>query len=272
MAITNAASHLGTAAYSNASPLELRSNFSADEAKAVINAVYRHVLGNDHILTADRLVGLESLLSNGQITVREFVRAVAKSELYKNKFLYSNFHSRVIELNFKHLLGRAPFSEAEIIEHLDRYQNEGYDADIDSYIDSDEYESSFGESIVPYYRSFNNKVGDRTVGFTRIFSLYRGYASSDRAQGKSKGAWLTTELAQNSASAIRTPNFGLGLAGNTSGDRGKLYRVRVIQADNGRTTQIRRSSTDYLVPYDQLSSTMQRLSKRGGRITQVALA
>jgi len=272
MAITNAASQLGTAAYSNASPLELRSNFSADDAKVVINAVYRHVLGNDHILASERLVGLESLLTNGQISVRDFVRGVAKSELYKNKFLYSNFHSRVIELNFKHLLGRAPFSEAEVTEHLDRYQNEGYDADIDSYIDSDEYDASFGESVVPYYRGFNNKVGDRTVGFTRLFSLYRGYASSDRAQGRSRGAWLTTELAQNSASAIRTPGFGLGLAGNTSDDRGQLYRVSVIQANNGRTTQIRRSATDYLVPYDQLSSTMQRLSKRGGRITQVSLA
>jgi phycocyanin-associated rod linker protein len=272
MAITNAASHLGTAAYSDASPLELRANFSSDDAKAAINAVYRHVLGNDHILAADRLVGLESLLTNGQITVRDFVRGVAKSELYKNKFLYSNFHSRVIELNFKHLLGRAPFSEAEIIEHLDRYQNEGYDADIDSYIDSDEYEASFGESIVPYYRGFNNKIGDRTVGFTRLFSLYRGYASSDRAQGKSKGAWLATELAQNSASAIRTPGFGQGLAGNNSDDRGQLYRVSAIQADRGRTTQLRRSVTEYLVPYNQLSPILQRLSKGGSRITGVTLA
>ncbi|MFN9859819.1 MAG: phycobilisome rod-core linker polypeptide, partial [Pseudanabaena sp.] len=92
MAITNAASSLGTAAYSNASPVELRPNFSQDDVKVVINAVYRHVLGNDYILAADRLVGLESLLTNGQITVREFVRAVAKSELYKSKFLYPNFH------------------------------------------------------------------------------------------------------------------------------------------------------------------------------------
>jgi len=272
MAITNAASQLGTAAYNNTSPLELRSNFSADDAKAVIHAVYRHVLGNDHILSSERLVGLESLLTNGQISVRDFVRGVAKSELYKTKFLYSNFHSRVIELNFKHLLGRAPYSEAELIEHLDRYQNEGYDADIDSYIDSDEYDASFGDSIVPYFRGFNNKVGDRTVGFTRIFRLYHGYASSDRAHSKNRSTWLSTELAQNSASAIRTPGFGLGLAGNNSDDRGQLYRVSVIQANNGRTTQIRRSATEYLVPYDQLSSTMQRLSKRGGRITQVSLA
>lgn len=270
--ITNAASRLGTSAYSETSPTELRPNWTPENAQAVIKAVYRHVLGNDYIMASERLTGLESLLCNGQITVREFVRALAKSELYKTKFLYPNFHTRVIELNFKHLLGRAPYSEAEVIEHLDRYQNEGFDADIDSYIDSSEYEANFGDATVPYYRGFENKVGDRTVGFTRIFRLYHGYASSDRAHSKNRSTWLSTELAQNSANAIRTPGFGLGLAGNNSDDRGQLYRVSVIQANNGRTTQIRRSATEYLVPYDQLSSTMQRLSKRGGRITQVSLA
>ncbi len=113
--ITNAASRLGTSAYSNSSPLELRPNWTPEDAKVVINAVYRHVLGNDYIMASDRLTAVESLLCNGQITVRDFVRAVAKSELYKTKFLYPNFQTRVIELNFKHLLGRAPYEEAEVI-------------------------------------------------------------------------------------------------------------------------------------------------------------
>ncbi|WP_425500572.1 phycobilisome rod-core linker polypeptide [Sodalinema gerasimenkoae] len=42
-------------------------------------------------------------------------------------------------MNYKHLLGRAPYDESEVIFHLDLYQNEGYDADIDSYVDSVEY-------------------------------------------------------------------------------------------------------------------------------------
>ncbi len=288
MAITNAASRLGTAAYSNASPVELRQNASPEDANAVINAVYRHVLGNDYILAADRLVGLESLLTNGQITVREFVRAVAKSELYKTKFLYSNFHTRVIELNFKHLLGRAPFAEAEVTEHLDRYQNEGYDADIDSYIDSDEYESSFGDSIVPYYRGFNNKVGDRTVGFTRIFQLYRGYANSDRAQVAGSASRLATELAQNSVSAI------IGTSGNSDGwayqaakqgnaptrafgrssvgSEDRLYRIEVSAISLPRYPQVRRSNREYIVSYKELNNTLQRISKLGGKVASVTIA
>jgi phycocyanin-associated rod linker protein len=288
MVVTNAASRLGISAFANNNVTELRPNWSPEDAKAVINKVYRHVLGNDYILTADRLTALESLLTNGQITVREFVRAVAKSELYKTKFLYPNFHTRVIELNFKHLLGRAPYSEAEVTEHLDRYQNEGYDADIDSYIDSEEYEANFGDSTVPYYRAFKNNVGDRTVGFTRIFRLYRGYANSDRAQIGGNASKLATELAQNSVSAIigvsgtnegwayqpakqgTLPTRAFGRSSVGSGDR--LYRIEVAAASLPRYPKVRRTNREYIVSYEQLSATLQRISKQGGKVASVTIA
>ncbi len=282
--ITNAASRLGISAYSETSPTELRPNWTPENAKTVINAVYRHVLGNDYIMAFERLTALESLLNNGQITVREFVRAVAKSELYKNKFLYPNFHTRVIELNFKHLLGRAPYNEAEVIEHLDRYQNEGFDADIDSYIDSAEYEANFGDSTVPYYRGFENKVGDQTTGFTRMFRLYRGYANSDRSQIEGNNSRLAAELAQNSASAIvgasgsndgwayrstkgamATRAFGRSSTG--SGDR--LYRIEVAAVSLPRYPKVRRSNREYIVSYEQLNSTLQRINKMGGKVASV---
>ncbi|PZV13294.1 MAG: photosystem I reaction center subunit XII [Pseudanabaena sp.] len=284
MVITNAASRLGISAYSDSSPTELRPNWTPEDAKTVVNAVYRHVLGNDHIMAFERLTALESLLNNGQITVRDFVRAVAKSELYKNKFLYPNFHTRVIELNFKHLLGRAPYNEAEVIEHLDRYQNEGYDADIDSYIDSAEYEANFGDSTVPYYRGFENKVGDQTTGFTRMFRLYRGYANSDRSQIEGNNSRLAAELAQNSASAIVGASGGsdgwayrsakgsmatraFGRSSTGSGDR--LYRIEVSAVSLPRYPKVRRSNREYIVSYEQLNSTLQRINKMGGKVASV---
>lgn len=133
MAITTAASRLGTSAFSNAAPIELRSTATQIEIVQVIAAIYRQVLGNDYLLKSERLTGLESLLTNRTITVQEFVRQLAKSELYKSKFFSNNFHSRVTELNYKHLLGRAPYDESEIAYHLDLYQTKGYEADIDSY-------------------------------------------------------------------------------------------------------------------------------------------
>ena len=90
MAITTAASRLGVSAFSDRKPLELRPNWTRDDAQGIINAVYRQVLGNDYIMQSERLVATESLLCNGSLTVRDFVRAVAKSELYRKKFLYEN--------------------------------------------------------------------------------------------------------------------------------------------------------------------------------------
>jgi len=150
MAITTAASRLGTEPFSDAPKVELRPSASREEVEAVIRAVYRQVLGNDYILASDRLISAESLLRDGNLSVKEFVRSVAKSELYKSKFFYNSFQTRLIELNYKHLLGRAPYNESEVTYHLDLYINQGYDAEIDSYIDSQEYQNSFGENVFPY--------------------------------------------------------------------------------------------------------------------------
>lgn len=105
-----------------------------------------------------------------------------------------------------------------------------------------------------------------------MFQLYRGYASSDRARVNNKKGCLTEELARNTANPIRTASFGKELQGASSGQRAKLYRIRVSQSGNRQTPQIRRSTQEYLVGYDQLSSTLQRLNKRGSRIVDITSA
>ncbi|MEM9214312.1 MAG: phycobilisome linker polypeptide [Cyanobacteria bacterium P01_F01_bin.150] len=286
MAITTAASRLGSAAYADASPLELRQDASTKEADQVVRAIYRHVFGNDYILENDRLIERESLLVNGQLSVRNFVRALAKSELYKKKFLYPHFHTRVIELNFKHLLGRAPYDESEVIEHLDRYQNQGYEADIDSYIDSNEYDASFGDFTVPYYRGFSTQTGQKMTGFPRIFKLYRGYATSDRSQIAGKTSRLAKELGLGSVSAVVSP------AGSSSGwayqaserdvkpktafapamyGGAQLYRIEVAGTSLPRYPKIRRSNKEFLVPYNQLNNTLRRIYKLGGKVASVTV-
>jgi phycocyanin-associated rod linker protein len=287
--ITSAASRLGTSAFDQTRPIELRPNWTTEDAKIVIGAVYRQVLGNDYLMQSERLTSLESLLTNGKLSVRDFVRAVAKSELYKTKFLYSNFHTRVIELNIKHLLGRAPYDESEVIEHLDRYQNQGYDADIDSYIDSAEYDAYFGDAIVPYYRDFvTTGVGQRTVGFTRMFRLYRGYANSDRSQLAGSSSRLAADLAKNSASAIIAPSGGsqgfsylAAKQGTTpsrtfgrssTGSTARLYRIEVTGISLPRYPRVRRSNKEFIVPYEQLSSTLQQINKLGGKVASITFA
>jgi phycocyanin-associated rod linker protein len=289
VAITTAASRLGTSPFSDSSPIELRPNWSSADAQAVISAAYRHILGNDYLMASERLTALESLLANGKVTVREFVRALAKSELYKNKFFYSNFQTRAIELNFKHLLGRAPYNEAEIIEHLDRYQNEGFEADIDSYIDSAEYEANFGDSIVPYYRGFSTQTGQDMAGFPRMFRLYRGYATSDRSQVAGTKSRLAGELGRNDTSAVIPPsggnNDGFGYQASAQGtmpnrafgrsiqgDTARLYRIEVASISLPRYPRVRRSNKEFIVTYEQLSSTLQQINKIGGKIASVTIA
>ena len=286
MAITTAASRLGTEAYTDASPVELRSRASKDEIELVISAVYRQLLGNDYLMKSQRLTSAESLLRDGKITVRDFVRQVAKSELYKNKFFYNSFQTRVIELNYKHLLGRAPYDESEVVFHLDTYQTKGYEADIDSYIDSAEYEENFGENIVPYYRGFKTQTGQKTVGFTRIFQLYRGYANSDSAQLRGSSSHLAVELGRNGSSTVVppsgagegfsyvapgrgvTPSTGFG-GGATYGKEGRLFRVEVGRVFGKGYPNTRRTNQAVVIPYEELSSYMQRVQRQGGKIASI---
>ncbi|NJM84765.1 MAG: photosystem I reaction center subunit XII [Leptolyngbyaceae cyanobacterium RM2_2_21] len=239
---------------------------------------------------SQRLRSAESLLRDGGLTVQDFVRQVAKSELYKTKFFYNCFQTRTIELNAKHLLGRALYDESEIVYHLDLYENEGYEADIDSYIDSAEYQSAFGDNIVPYYRDFettNKGAGQQTVGFTRMFRLYRGYANSDRAQSEGGAPRLAKELGRKQASAVIAPAQGSSsgwgyrpskqgitpksaFGGVSSvGQGGRLYRVEVAGVSGPRYPRVRRSNQSFVVPYEELSSQMQRVQRMGGKIASI---
>lgn len=281
------AGRLGLSAFDD-SRVELRpNNQSEEDLRAVIRAAYRHVLGNDYVMESERLVGAESQLRQGNIPVREFVRAIAKSDLYKNKFLFRNSNTRFIELNYKHLLGRAPYTEDEVNYHLNLYNTKGYDDEIDSYIDSVEYETSFGNNIVPYYTGFSVDAGVRTTGFTRMFRLYRGYANSDCAQASGKSPHLFRELAQNRASTIIQPTTsgstgGFHGAGSTEtptralggsyGEEGRIYRLEVSGICQPGYPRVRRSNVAYLIPFEQLLPKMQQIHRSGGKIVSVSPA
>lgn len=269
MTSSTTARQLGFEPFSVSSPVELRPNWEQDDVKAIVRAAYRQVFGNDHIMQVERQISAESLLSQGCINVKDFVRALAQSELYREKFFSSTSQVRFIELNYKHLLGRAPYDESEISYHVNLYSEKGYAAEIDSYIDSTEYQENFGDAIVPYYRGFATTRGQKTVGFNRMFQLYRGYAHSDRAGENNKAGALTEELARNLASPVNTSTFGNSLSGSTSGDRGQIYKVRVSRGSSTSTPQIRRSINEYILTYEQLTPMMQKINQLGGRIVSV---
>ena len=184
-------------AFESTEPIELRSGASSDDIEIVIRAVYRQVLGNAYVMESERLVVPESQIRQGFSSVREFVRQVAKSELYRSRFFDNCYRYRAIELNFKHLLGRAPDSYDEMKPHSAILDTEGFEADIDSYVDSDEYINAFGENIVPFYRGYSSQPGKSMLGFTNMFQLLRSNSSSDKELTSPNKPRLVRSLIRN---------------------------------------------------------------------------
>ena len=86
-------------------------NVDISHAGDVIRQVYRQVFGNKHLMELDINPSLEALFMNADMNVQEFVFALAQSDTYKRLFLEPNNQYRFVELNFKHLLGRAPHNQ-----------------------------------------------------------------------------------------------------------------------------------------------------------------
>lgn len=240
--------------------VELRTGATPDELDTVIRAVYRQVLGNAHVMESERLVTAESMLADGSISVREFVRAVAKSDLYYARFFGSTSSYRSVELNFKHLLGRAPLDQSEVSAHVQTYTNEGVGADIDSYIDSDEYQAAFGEDTVPYFRGTSSQVGQKQVGYNRMSSLFRGFAETSSAVKDSS----LYSVASNDANAINAPSSRGSGAADAAGKRFKI--VVSGQTAGGRR---RLANTTYIVDGDNMTPQIQRINRTSGRIVSI---
>ncbi len=256
--------------------IELRPNYSEDELQLIFRAAYEHLFGRERVYVGGIFAHAESMLRNGQISVRQFVQTLAKSEFYKERFFYNNSQIRFIELNYKHLLGRAPYDQSEIAYHTDIYASSGYDAEIDSYIDSQEYNNAFGDNTVPYFRGFKSIPGMKQVGFNRLFTLYRGNGNSDNAGTKSPR--LRQQLAMNLSNTIIPPTTSIRFASaigvgqlNSSSARGdnRMYVIEVIAGGVGTKVAVRRSRQVYTVPFDQLSQRYQQIHKQGGKIISV---
>lgn len=175
---------------------------SASNVNLVINAAYKQVFGNAHLMESERFEDLESQIRGGQITVRDFVRKLAKTDRYRSLFWDKYPTVTAIELNFKHLLGRAPESQAEISQHVQILVQDGFDAEIDFLIDSKEYWQNFGDDSVPQPRGYQSQVGRNVVGFTRSFSLFGTACSSDKSTFGATYATLETSLMQDNPSNI----------------------------------------------------------------------
>ena len=151
-----------------------------------IQASYKQIYGNLHPMESERPIELDRRLRNGDITIREYIRELAKSSFYRLHFFEKVSQQRSIELNIKHILGRPVIEQSEIIKHIEYLNNYGFDYHIDQLIDSHEYSIIFGDDTVPYMRSWNSHIGLSTKSFINSAKLCKSFATSDNAcDGKS---------------------------------------------------------------------------------------
>jgi phycoerythrin-associated linker protein len=244
---------------SSSTVLELWPTSSSDDAQIVIRAVYKQVLGNPHVMDSERLVAAESQLCDGSLSVRNFVRAVAKSDFYRSRYFESCAPYRFVELNFLHLLGRAPQDQTEVSAHIIRCVAEGYDAEIDSYIDSDEYLNAFGENVVPYNRGKSSATNAKQLGYNRMFVLDRGPAQIDSSITSSQ---LVAALGGNMANKIKASTATVIGSGTE-----KRFKITVAGSKFDGPRRI--SSTEYIVSASKMTPQIKRINSTSGKIVSI---
>jgi phycobilisome core-membrane linker protein len=133
----------------------MNANSSPTEATLAIEALYIQIMdiSTGEIPEQFRRQDLESQVRNGAISTREFVATLATSEAYINRFYTPYPNTKAIEFLFRHLLGRAPISQAEIADYNRVMAERGFVAAVNMMVDSAEYSRYFGVDVVPYHRS-----------------------------------------------------------------------------------------------------------------------
>jgi phycobilisome linker polypeptide/uncharacterized protein DUF4214/EF hand domain-containing protein len=120
------------------------------DANRVVAEVYRHILERGVDAGAQNWA---QRLANGQITVKELVRQVAKSQEHIQRFGQTEPgegqpYERAVARMYRHILGRQADNSGQ------RYwtniaQQRGLAAVVDGFVDSEEYTGNFGDWGVP---------------------------------------------------------------------------------------------------------------------------
>ncbi|MBE8993063.1 phycobilisome rod-core linker polypeptide [Microcystis aeruginosa] len=131
----------------------MKTGLSESEKSSIIKAAYRQIFERDITRAYSQSISdLESKVKNGDISMKEFVRRLGKSPLYRKQFFEPFINSRALELAFRHFLGRGPSSREEVQKYFSIVSSGGLGALIDALVDSQEYSDYFGEETVPYLR------------------------------------------------------------------------------------------------------------------------
>ncbi len=137
----------------------MKPGLSTLEKISVVKAAYRQLFERDITRAYGQSISyLESQVKNGDISMKEFVRRLCKSPLYRQQFFLPFINSRALELAFRHILGRGPSSREEVQKYFSIVSDGGLPALVDALVDSQEYADYFGEETVPYIRGLGQEA------------------------------------------------------------------------------------------------------------------
>ena len=138
--------------------------------QAVIRAVYVQILGNTGYAGEQNRVE-EIKLENGDLSLREFVRQVARSDAFRRRYWSGLYICKAIEVMHRRILGRPSFGRWEIDAYFDVAARKGFYGVVDAMINSREYTETFGEDTVPYERF----ITPTDLNTRRVPSLKRAF-------------------------------------------------------------------------------------------------
>ncbi|MEB3218529.1 MAG: phycobilisome rod-core linker polypeptide [Nostocales cyanobacterium 94392] len=172
------------------------------DIQELIWAAYRQVFSEHEILKFHRQGNLESQLKNRAITVRDFIRGLAKSEAFRTLVIETNSNYRLVEIALKRLLGRAPYNKDEEIAWSIKIATNGWGGFVDALMNSEEYLTNFGENIVPYQR---RRYKDRP--FNLVTPRYGDYWRDKLEDARYKPGDIKNYLELASSINIRTITY-----------------------------------------------------------------
>ncbi len=137
----------------------MKPGLSSSEKNEAVKAAYRQIFERDITRAYSQGISeLESKVKNNEISMREFVRRLGNSPLYRDQFFLPFINSRALELAFKHFLGRSPESREEVQNYFAIVSKGGLSALVDALVNSTEYSDYFGEETVPYQRGLGEEA------------------------------------------------------------------------------------------------------------------
>src|SRR6476469_3734459 len=237
---------------------------SDSDVQELIWADYRQIFSEHLILEEYRQLPLESQLRNRQLSVREFVRALGKSDVYRREVADTNSNYRLVDISFKRFLGRATYNKDEQIAWSIVIATKGLHGFIDAIIDGEEYRQNFGDDIVPYQsRRFNERP------FNLVNPRYSDYWRTRQIEIEGRSYYKVQIGGQGVERGVRSaiPNTFLEMAKSIAPSEVNYQRSRdrvLSQVKNMEIPDMTRKATtpkpaigrtDVALPYRYISPT-----------------